>query len=174
MSTAQSAHYIVGGVGTWHFARSRGRRPEPIPGMEPGRWRVVRARGLPASERAWWYVERENCHGSMWFPTWREAQDYADRMARTREVVLPRPNFEDEVAERTALSPTKYRKVKGWLFPQHQVALVYEPESDVAIYYLVDDTNQQQRALVLRREEWVDVASALFALAEQEGCNESP
>ena len=24
------------------------------------------------------------------FPTWREAQDYADRMARTREVVLPR------------------------------------------------------------------------------------
>lgn len=24
------------------------------------------------------------------FPTWRMAQDYADRMARTREVVLPR------------------------------------------------------------------------------------
>ena len=37
-----------------------------------------------------WYVDRENCHGSMWFPTWREAVDYADRMARTREVVLPR------------------------------------------------------------------------------------
>ena len=99
---------------------------------------------------------------------WREAMDYADRMARTREVVLPRPNFEDEVAERTALGPVKYRKVKGWSFPEHQVSLVYEPESDVALYYLVDDTTKQQRALALRREEWADVATALLALAEQE------
>lgn len=146
----------------------RGRRPEQVPGMEPGRWRVKRARGLPESERTWWYVERENCHGSMSFPTWREALEYADRMARTREYVLPRPNFEDEVAERTALGPVKHRKVKGWSFPEHQVALVYEPESDVALYYLVDDTTKQQRALALRREEWVDVATALLALAEQE------
>ena len=27
---------------------------------------------------------------SPWFDTWREAMDYADRKARTREVVLPR------------------------------------------------------------------------------------
>lgn len=27
---------------------------------------------------------------SQWFDTWREAMDYADRMARTVEVVLPR------------------------------------------------------------------------------------
>ena len=66
-----------------------GRRPEPVPGVEPGRWRVVRVRGVEGSAMDW-YVDRENCHGSMWFPTWREAQDYADRMARTREVVLPR------------------------------------------------------------------------------------
>lgn len=102
------------------------------------------------------------------FPTWREALAFADRMARTREYVLPRPNFEDEVAERTALGHMKYRKVKGWSFPEHQVALVYEPESDVALYYLVDDTTKQQRALALRREEWVDVATALLALTAQE------
>lgn len=68
----------------------RGRRPEPIPGVEPGRWRVMRVRGLPESERAWWYAYRERSHGMVSFPTWREAQDYADRMARTREYVLPR------------------------------------------------------------------------------------
>lgn len=143
-----------------------GRRPETVPGVEPGRWRVVRSRASRHGVR--WYVERRGCHGIVSFPTWREAQDYADRMARTREYVLPRPNFEDEVAERTALGPMKYRKVKGWSFPEHQVALMYEPESDVALYYLVDDTTKQQRALALRREEWVDVALALLALAEQE------
>ena len=68
----------------------RGRRPEPIPGVEPGRWRVTWARGLPGTALPGWMAERENCHGSMWFPTWREAQDYADRMARTREVELHR------------------------------------------------------------------------------------
>lgn len=72
----------------------RGRRPEPIPGVEPGRWRVMRVRGLAESERAWWYVYRERSHGMVSFPTWREAQDYADRMARTREYVLPRFTFD--------------------------------------------------------------------------------
>lgn len=66
-----------------------GRRPEPVPGVEPGRWRVVRVRGVGSSTMDW-YVDRENCHGAAFFRTWREAQDYADRMARTREVVLPR------------------------------------------------------------------------------------
>lgn len=66
-----------------------GRRPEPVPGMEPGRWRVRKARGT-GNLVPRWYVERDECHGSRWFPTWREAQEYADRMARTREVVLPR------------------------------------------------------------------------------------
>lgn len=68
----------------------RGRRPYPIPGMEPGRWLVYKMRGLPESVTPGWYVARENCGGGVSFPTWREAQDYADRMARTVEVVLPR------------------------------------------------------------------------------------
>lgn len=129
------------------------------------RWRVWKDRGD-------WVVSSPE-YAERGFHTHAEALAYADEQARTRKVLLPRPNFKDEVGERTALSPTQYRTVTGWLFPQHQVALVHEPESDVAIYYLVDDTNQQQRALVLRREEWVDVASALFALAEREGRNES-
>lgn len=72
-----------------------GRRPEPVPGKEPGRWRVRKANVdvLP------WYVERENCVGAAFVRTWREAQDYADRMARTREYVLPR------ITERNAIVP---------------------------------------------------------------------
>lgn len=143
-----------------------GRKPEPIPGKTPGRWRVRAFCGVDRPNT--WYVERENCGGAAQFPTWREALAYADKQARTREVVLPRPNFEDELGERTALSATQYRRVKGWMFPQHQVAIAHDPEADVAIYYLVDDTTQQQRALVLRREEWVDVATALLALHYQQ------
>lgn len=67
-----------------------GRRPEPVPGMEPGRWRVTWARGLPQTVRNKWVVSRGNCAGSVQFATWREAMAYADRMARTREYVLPR------------------------------------------------------------------------------------
>lgn len=39
------------------------------------------------------YAWTAHCKGDLpgkLFPTWREAMDYADRMARTREVVLPR------------------------------------------------------------------------------------
>ena len=46
-----------------------GRRPEPVPGVEPGRWRVLRARGLSEPMLAWWYVDREGCYGSMCFHT---------------------------------------------------------------------------------------------------------
>lgn len=66
-----------------------GRRPEPMPGSEPGRWRVVKSRWL-GHRVAPWCVEREGCGGAAFFRTWWEAQDYADRQARTREVVLPR------------------------------------------------------------------------------------
>ena len=68
----------------------RGRRPYPIPGMEPGRWQVYKMRGLPESARPGWMVAPEHCGGGVSFPTWREALDYVDRQARTREVVLPR------------------------------------------------------------------------------------
>lgn len=65
-----------------------GRKPEPIPGKTPGRWRVRAFCGVDRPNT--WYVERENCGGVAQFPTWREAMGYADQQARTREVVLPR------------------------------------------------------------------------------------
>lgn len=166
MSTAQSAHWIVGSSGTWypadmrdkHLARSRGRRPEPIPGIKPGRWRVVRARGLPASERAWWYVERENCAESMWFPTWEEAQDYADRMARTREVVLPRGPYEIRGKQNIYEDPITVKPAK------HLAG--YET---VAVGYT---THGVQNGFFLAQDEVRPLALALLALAEQEVRNE--
>lgn len=46
------------------------------------RWRVWQDQG------DWFVISPEYAERA--FRTWREAQDYADRMARTREVVLPR------------------------------------------------------------------------------------
>lgn len=132
-----------------------GRRPEPVPGVEPGRWRVKRARGLPESERAWWYVERENCHGSMNFPTWREAQDYADRQARTREVALPRPTRtfdgrpEFDFSEESGLDYNTPRTA------------VYDGALDLE--YCCDTT------VLIPREHWRPLALALLALADKEG-----
>lgn len=40
-------------------------------------------------EMGWDWVVQKGKHEA-WFKTWREAMDYADRLARTREVVLPR------------------------------------------------------------------------------------
>lgn len=48
------------------------------------RWTVYKA------GRYAWTAHREGDLPSELFPTWRMAMDYADRRARTREVVLPR------------------------------------------------------------------------------------
>lgn len=118
-----------------------GRRPGPVPGVEPGRWRVKRVRGLPEPERVWWYVDRENCYGSMWFPTWREALAYADRMARTREYVLPRIAPVGEVT----------------------VSAIWSYDSPVVHYIDASGKTVQGTPADLTRH-----AATLFALAEQE------
>ena len=118
-----------------------GRKPEPVPGVEPGRWRVLRARGLSEPMLAWWYVDREGCYGSMCFRTWREAMEYADRMARTREVVLPR------------------------LRPHGELTLSAIWSFDSLVVHYIDASGQivQGTPADLARH-----AAALFALAEQE------
>ena len=131
-----------------------GRRPEPVPGVEPGRWRVVRVRGVGSSTMDW-YVDRENCHGAAFFRTWREAQDYADRMARTREVVLPRPTRtfdgrpEFDFSEESGLDYNTPRTA------------VYDGALDLE--YCCDTT------VLIPREHWRPLAAALWALAEMEG-----
>ena len=127
----------------------RGRRPEPIPGVEPGRWKVMRVRGLPEPERAWWYVYRERSHGMVSFPTWREAQDYADRMARTREVVLPRQQL-----------PLSLPGLDGG----ERVFVTYDIEDGSV--YLVDQDDGD--TVVLYKHELRTFALALLAHEEQE------
>lgn len=56
------------------------------------RWTVYKA------GRHAWTAHREGDLPSELFPTWREAQDYADRMARTREYVLPRVAPQGEIS----------------------------------------------------------------------------
>ena len=127
----------------------RGRRPEPIPGVEPGRWRVVRTRGI---RTPWspWYVDREGCHGMVSFPTWREAMDYADRMARTREVVLPRQPL-----------PLSLPGVEE----DEPVFVTYDIEDGCVFLTDQDDGDM----VVLYKHELRTLALALLAHTEQEG-----
>ena len=135
----------------------RGRRPEPVPGMEPGRWRVRKARGT-GNLVPRWYVERDECHGSRWFPTWREAQDYADRMARTREYVLPRPDKDGDIAttdEHVAWENTEFERTVV------SVAWIEEPGTIGLSTGHCDHYMTTDGAL--------SIALALAALAEMEG-----
>ncbi|MDK8241692.1 hypothetical protein [Corynebacterium coyleae] len=79
------------------------------------------------------------------FFTWREALDYADRLARTREVVLPR--F-------TAL-PTSRHIV-------HKNGLIIEWEQNP------DFPSLPPKYLTVKPEERRPLAGVLLALAEQE------
>ena len=65
-------------------------------GSKINRWKVKKSKwfknsmvGAPLVYTGGWHVETK--HGErISFPTWREAMDYADRMARTITVTLPR------------------------------------------------------------------------------------
>ena len=133
-----------------------GRKPEPVPGAEPGRWRVLRARGLSEPMLAWWYVDRENCYGSMCFPTWREAQDWADRQARTVEVVLPRITADRE--EGRADWPN-LRDLFVWP-GQHDGPRLGQPYLRIADDY---------RDVDVELHDLRPLAGVLLAYAEQEG-----
>ena len=80
-----------------------------------------------------------------WFDTWREAMDYADRMARTVEVVLPR----------RYILPTKRHVVQ-------KNGLIIEFEQSRSYPQL------QPSYLVVEPEERRPLALALLALAERE------
>lgn len=132
-----------------------GRRPEPVPGVEPGRWRVVRVRGVGSSTMDW-YVDRENCHGAAFFRTWREAQDYADRQARTREVVLPR--ITDDREEGITEWPN-LRDLFVWP-GQHDEPRLGQPYLRIADDY---------RDVDVELHDFRPLALVLLAYAEQEG-----
>ena len=83
------------------------------------RWTVYKA------GRYAWTAHREGDLPHELFPTWRMAMDYADRMARTREYVLPRltpfavgalsqkrlMHYDPEHAETLALAMLAYKEL---------------------------------------------------------------
>lgn len=121
----------------------RGRRPEPVPGVEPGRWRV-QCRPCPTFEgMTYWAVLGPGAVMPVArFRTWREALDYADRMARTREVVLPRLRPHGELT----------------------VSAIWSFDSPVVHYLDASGQIVQGAPADLARH-----AATLLALAEQEG-----
>ena len=131
-----------------------GSRPKPIPGKEPGRWRVVRARRAETPYKIW-YVARDGCTGRMWFITWREALAYADRRAREKTIVLPRPT---------------YLGADGIAFDfSHVAGLDYRHcMDDIAIY---EPGKSVGSDIIIPREHWRPLGLALLALAEMKDSN---
>lgn len=92
------------------------------------------------------------------FKTWREAQDYADRMARTREYVLPRPDkdgYIETTDEQVAWENTEFERTVvsvAWIEEPGTIGLS-TGDSD---HYMTTDGAHS-------------IALALAALAEMEG-----
>ena len=119
------------------------------------RWKVDR-RNLPYPKGA--VIWAACCDGKKrTFRTWREAQDYADRMARTREYVLPRPDKDGDIAttdEQVVWEGTEFERTVvsvAWIEEPGTIGLS-TGDSD---HYMTTDGAHS-------------IALALLALAEQE------
>lgn len=108
-----------------------------------------------------WEVRARDLHGYDYYATfysWREAMDYADHLARTREFVLPRPNkygyvttTDEQIAwENTEIENTV--KTLVWIEEPGTIGLAI---GDCDHYMDTDGA--------------YSIALALAALAEQEG-----
>lgn len=87
---------------------------------------------------------------SQWFDTWREAMDYADRMARTREVVLPR------IKECGNRVPGALGIRLGWEYmamDRDALAFWVEDEGSDVIYVQLDELRPLAAALLALDEE---------------------
>lgn len=109
------------------------------------RWQVIQhsypVGNIWAPWKKVWKVYNPRGSVAAHFPTWREAMDYADRMARTREYVLPR------------IAPV------GEL----TVSAIWSYDSPVVHYIDASGQTVQGTSADLR-----PLACALLALAEQE------
>lgn len=98
-----------------------------------------------------WFVWLRG-HPQRWrFGTWREAVAFADRMARTREVVLPRIT---ECGDRV---PGAQGLRLGWEFAGG--------EPDAPVFWVEDEGSD---VIYVQLDELRPLAAALLALAEQE------
>lgn len=162
MSVTQSAHYIVDESGQLHDGNTWGMGNTDRWGI-PNRWRVQH--GFVPTFRGvmrWKVLAPGAVLPVARFGTWREALDYADRMARTREVVLPRPQLNED--GRVEFDFTEWSGLDYW------------PEwPDGAIYDRRTGPNQPayDASVIIPREHWKPLALALAALTEQEeSCRE--
>ena len=118
------------------------------------RWKVFR---YPTVFGYSWAVGEVGKTGIKLFATWREAMDYADRMARTREYVLPRPQL-----NQAGYVEFDFTEWSG---------LDYTPEwPDGATYDRRTGPNKPPfgASVWIPREHWKPLALVLLALAEQE------
>lgn len=139
MSVTQSAHYIVDESGQLHDGNTWG-MGNTDRWRIPNRWRVQH--GFVPTFRGvmrWKVLAPGAVLPVARFATWREAMEYADRMARTREVVLPRNHD---------LKKSVHKDINGDLYANY----------GSASYWVQDNWNKGPKPLAL----------ALLALAEQE------
>lgn len=141
----------------WSLVESS--KPKRIDRWEiPTRWRVKYAPCPTFEGMTYWAVLAPGAVVPVArFRTWRETQDYADRQARTREVVLPRPQFNKD--GKVEFDFTEW------------AGLNYEPAlGDKAVYELRTGPGPRfgERDVLIPREHWKPLANALHALAEQE------
>lgn len=116
------------------------------------RWEVKRTRCTGG-----WLAQERGARSGWEFRTWRAAMDYADRMARTREVVLPRPNLDEN--EKVEFDFTEWAGLDYW--PWIPEGAMYDPRTGPTYRFGEED-------LFIRREHWKPLALALLALADQE------
>ena len=105
------------------------------------RWEVRREWRDTLESYSWVAIWPSGLSGDVFF-TWREAMAYADRMARTREVVLPHNPLPISIGKRTIKQTSP-----------HVVSIFRRSGSTAAD---------------IHRKYWKPLALALLALAEQE------
>lgn len=119
------------------------------------RWKVKRVRLRTGGWGEW--AACNDDEPTRHFLTWREAMDYADRQARTREVVLPRPNLDEN--EKVEFDFTEWAGLDYW--PWIPEGAMYDRRTGRTYRFGEED-------LFIRREHWKPLALALLALADQE------
>lgn len=115
----------------------------------PRRWRVARHTIEEAGKkRHTWTVMGTHPWSYRDFPTWREALEYADQRARTREYVLPRISRSGD-----------------WVPSMPTLKIGWEHHHTGTTFWVED---RGINSITVRPDELRPLANALHALAEQE------
>ena len=99
-----------------------------------------------------WEVRARNLHGYDYYETfysWREAQDYADRLVRTREYVLPRISHSGD-----------------WVPDMPTLKIGWENHHTGTTFWVED---RGINSITIRPDELLPLALALATFAEMEG-----